>query len=47
MIVKATNTYEGLPSDLVISTDAASRIQASESARRAMNQAGVMIVVAF
>jgi len=47
MIVKATNTYEGLPSDLVISTDAASRIQASESARRAMNQAGVMIVVAL
>jgi hypothetical protein len=47
MIVKATDTYEGLRSDLVISTAAAERILASKSARQAMNEAGVMIVVAL
>ena len=47
MIIKATQTYEGLSSDLVISKTAAARILASQSARNAMNQAGVMIVVAL
>lgn len=45
MIVKETGTYEGLRSNLVISTARAERILASESARQAMNEAGVMIVV--
>jgi hypothetical protein len=47
LIVKALETYEGLDSDLVISKAEAARIQASESAQNAMNQAGVMIVVAL
>ncbi len=47
LIVKALDTYEGLDSDLVISKAEAARIQASESAQNAMNQAGVMIVVAL
>ncbi len=46
-IIKAVSLYKTLPSDLVISKHDADNIMRSQSTVQAMNQAGVLIVVAL
>ena len=47
LMIKALSTYESLPSDLIIAADDANKILQSKSTVVAMNQAGVLIVVAI
>lgn len=46
-IIKALSTYKNLDSDLIISSSDAQKIAQSASTLQAMNQAGVLIVVAL
>jgi hypothetical protein len=46
-VIKALSTYKNLPSDLIIDTRDAARVQQSASTVDAMNKAGVLIVVAI
>jgi len=46
-IIKALSTYKNLDSDLIISSSDAKKISRSSSTLQAMNQAGVLIVVAI